>query len=103
MAKPKKKRKPQPPKVKRERMHEFFKLLEMPVEVLSEEIHIEMYANRRIIIEEAKGIMDYDDRLVRVNAGKYCLRVEGRELNLSSMTTGAIIVNGIISSVEFEL
>lgn len=61
----------------------------------------ELKGNKEIVIEGSKGVIEYTDELIRINTtiGLVCFR--GRNLNLKCITSGELIINGFILSIEF--
>ena len=63
--------------------------------------HIEMFSNKKIIIEGCYGINEYADSLIRLNMPKGQLLIFGHSLEIESMEEKIIIISGKITSVEF--
>ncbi len=63
--------------------------------------HFEMNSNREVIVEGCKGILQYDENLVRINTGKMVTSFCGRNLSIKCLTTDSLIVEGFITSIEF--
>ena len=63
---------------------------------------IELVGNKRVIVEEATGILEYEADRVRVNTKGYIVVIDGRELTLDSYCGGIIVVDGKISGVCLE-
>ncbi len=62
----------------------------------------EFHSNRSAVVEGCRGILEYDDKLIRVSAGQMNLRFEGRNLEVVSMSPDAIAIEGFILSLSFE-
>lgn len=76
-------------------------MLELPGGTLSAAARIEMTGNRRAVVEGCRGIVEYEEGIIRLNTGSGILRFVGRELGLSCMTEDSAVVTGFILSVEF--
>ena len=63
---------------------------------------IEIIGNKKIIIEHAESILEYENERVRVKTGKKIIVVNGKSLTLDSYSENVILVNGTIISVSFE-
>lgn len=63
---------------------------------------IEFRSNRSVVVEGCRGILEYDDCIIRVSTGRMNLRFEGRNLEVVSMSTDAIAIEGFILSLSFE-
>ena len=59
----------------RERLSRTF---ELPFNVLEGLPEIELLGNREAVIEHCQGVLEYDDKVVRINAGKLVVRITGR-------------------------
>lgn len=69
--------------------------------LMKQEVHIELNGNRQVIIEECKGILEYNEQQVRVNASQYILRFQGKNLQITAMTADSIVLSGHIDRLEF--
>ena len=55
-----------------------------------------------IIIENFKGILEYEDYFVRINTHIGIININGFNLNLENMTNDDIKVTGKIESMDME-
>ena len=78
------------------------KLLELPKEVYSNEPKIVITGFDELIIENFKGILEYEEFLVRINTYIGIIDINGYNLNLENMTNDDLRVKGKIESIEFE-
>lgn len=74
--------------------------LEIPP-IIGSDMHIEMFGSREMTVEGVRGVIEYDDSLVRLAAGKKELKIIGRSLNIRALTKTAATVTGQIISIEF--
>lgn len=79
-----------------------FSALELPPDMLSGMAHFEFSGNREAVVEGCRGILEYDENIVRLQAGKLTVRILGRGLTLRNLRRDSAIVSGFITSVEFE-
>ena len=63
--------------------------------------HFEMNSNREVSIEGCKGILQYDENIIRINTGKMVTSFLGRNLSIKCLTPDSLIVQGFITSIEF--
>lgn len=63
---------------------------------------VELVGRKRVIVEEATGILEYDNARVRVNTKGYTVVIDGVELTLDSYSGGVIVVDGKINGVCLE-
>lgn len=65
--------------------------------------HIELWGNRRAVIEGSGGVLEYGTQAIRIRLGKLCVRFCGRNLQIRCMSGSSMIVEGFISSVEYGI
>ena len=78
------------------------KILELPKEVYSNEPKIVITGFDELIIENFKGILEYEEFFVRINTYIGIININGYNLNLTNMTNEDIKVTGKIESIEIE-
>ena len=78
------------------------RLLEMPQEVYSDTPKITITGFNEMIIENFKGILEYEDYYVRINTSLGIVNINGYELKLETMTNDDIKVNGKVESIDIE-
>lgn len=78
------------------------KLLELPEEVYSNEPKITITGFNEIILENYKGILEYEEFFIRINTYVGIININGFELELDEMTTDDLIIRGKIDSIDFE-
>lgn len=64
--------------------------------------HFEMKSNKEVIIEGCRGILVYDENLIKIKAEKMVVSFYGKNLNVRCMTPDSMIIEGFITSIEFE-
>ena len=57
--------------------------------------------NREVIIDGGKGILEYDNENVCVNAGTMQIKVFGTDLEIKCFSERSIIIVGTVRSVEY--
>ena len=78
------------------------KFLEIPREVISNVPKITITGFDEILIENFKGILEYEEFYVRINTYIGIISINGYQLNLENMTEDDIKVTGKIESFDFE-
>ncbi len=78
------------------------RILEFPKEVCSDYPKITILGFNEMIIENYKGILEYEEYFVRINTHIGIINVNGYNLNLENMTNDDIKVIGKIDSIDFE-
>lgn len=76
--------------------------LEMPREVMTSDSKITILGFNQMLIENYKGILEYQDFFIRINTYIGIININGYNLILKEMTTDDIVVNGKIDSIDFE-
>lgn len=78
------------------------KILEMPKEVYTDMPKITILGFDEIIIENFKGILEYEDYYIRINTSLGIININGYELKLENMTNDDIKVKGKVESIDIE-
>ena len=77
-------------------------ILEIPVELSTNNPKITILGFERLLIENYRGILEYQDYFIRVNTYIGIININGFNLNLEEMTTDDLLVTGKIETVDFE-
>ena len=77
-------------------------ILEIPVELRTNNPKITIVGFERLLIENYKGILEYQDYFVRVNTYIGIININGFNLQLEEMTSDDLLVIGKIENVDFE-
>ena len=64
-------------------------------------LHMEISSNREVIFEGNKGILEYNDRSIKINAGQYVVAFQGRGLHIQTMTERDIVIHGFLTAIEY--
>lgn len=78
------------------------KILELPQEVYSDIPKVVITGFDEMIIENFKGILEYEEFFVRINTHIGIININGFNLNLENMTNDDIKVTGKIESIDIE-
>ncbi|MBZ4644806.1 MAG: hypothetical protein PWR27_1752 [Petroclostridium sp.] len=76
-------------------------ILELPREIILDVPKLIFIGNKDLSIENYKGIIEYSDKLIRVNTNSHMLKITGQKLEIKTITAEEIIIAGEISTVEF--
>ena len=74
----------------------------MPQEIYSNIPKITITGFEEMIIENFKGILEYEDFFIRINTNIGIININGYELKLENMTNDDIKVTGKIESFDLE-
>ncbi len=78
------------------------RLLEIPQEIYSNVPKITITGFNEMIIENFRGILEYEDYYIRINTSLGIINVNGYELRLENMTNDDIKVTGKIEKFDIE-
>nr|WP_297172891.1 YabP/YqfC family sporulation protein [uncultured Agathobaculum sp.] len=73
---------------------------------LFEDLHgdrprVEIIGNNRVVVENHRGIQEYDDGVLRVRCSGCEVRITGDALTLTALSLDELAVTGTIVSVEY--
>lgn len=77
-------------------------LLEMPNEITTNEPKLTIQGFKELLIENYKGILEYEEFYVRISTHIGTININGFNLNLKQMTDEDIMVTGKIDSIDLE-
>ena len=80
----------------------FNDILEIPKEIYTNIPNFIITGFEDMIIENYKGILEYEDYYVRVNTYIGIVNIHGINLNLEKMTEDNLKITGKIESIELE-
>ena len=78
------------------------KILEIPQEVYTNMPKITITGFNELILENYKGILEYEEFFVRISTYIGIVNINGYNINLEKMTNDDIKITGKIESVELE-
>lgn len=77
-------------------------ILEFPEEISNNEPKITIIGFKKIMVENYKGILEYENFFVKLNTTIGVLNINGFNLSLNEMTDEDLIITGNIESIDFE-
>jgi sporulation protein YqfC len=87
------------PKVSiKEKMSELF---ELPKDIVLNVPKLTMIGYGDLLIENFKGIIEYDNDRIRINTNCGIIKITGSGLGIKEITSEDLMVNGTITSLEF--
>lgn len=78
------------------------KFLDIPIEVISNVPKITITGFDEILIENFKGILEYEDFFARISTSIGNININGFNLKLNQITDIDILVSGKIENIDFE-
>ncbi len=77
-------------------------ILDLPMEVGTDIPKITMTGFNEIIIENYKGILEYEEFFIRISTYIGNININGFELKLNQMTDESVNITGKIENIDFE-
>ncbi len=87
---------------RRKTLNKIENVLEMPKEIYSEQPKITITGFEELLIENYKGIVEYEDYYVRINTYIGIININGFNIRLEKMTEDDLKVTGKLESVDIE-
>ena len=78
------------------------RILEVPKEISTNEPKITIAGFKKMLIENYKAILDYQDIYIRIKTYIGIVNINVFNLKLSEMTSDDIMISGDIETVDFE-
>ena len=78
------------------------KILDMPAELDKSQTKITIVAFNEVLIENFKGIVEYEDFYVKINTQIGNININGFNITMEQMTNEDILVKGVINSIDLE-
>ncbi len=76
--------------------------LELPEEALLGAAKLTLTANRRALIENHCGILEYGPEQIQISVKRGKIVLRGSDLHLEAMNKGELLICGKLQSVEWE-
>ena len=76
--------------------------LDLPADAVAGAPKITIVGGTRVLVENHRGILSYNDECVELGGGKVHIRVRGTELILRAMDSHSILISGKIFGVDTE-
>lgn len=78
------------------------KLLDLPEEISTDEPKITVLSFEKLVVENYKGILEYDENLIKVSTYIGIVNIIGKNLTLNEMTVDDVMIMGNIDAIDFE-
>ena len=83
-------------------INRFNKMLEIPKEAYTNEPKITITGFNEFVIENYKGILEYEDYYIKLSTYIGCININGFNLKLDKMTEDCLKIIGKIESLDIE-
>lgn len=88
---------------KQKYQNKFERLLEIPTELSSTEPKITIVSFNEMLIENYKGILEYQEFFIRITTYSGIININGFNLKLDEMTSDDLMITGKIETIDFEI
>lgn len=78
------------------------RILEVPKEISTNEPKVTIMGFKKMVVENYKVILEYQDIYIRVKTYNGFLNVSGLNLKLGEMNCDDILITGDIETIDFE-
>ena len=86
----------------KQRLTKINDILEFPKEIGSNNPRITMSGFNNLLIENYKGILEYEEFFIKINTYIGIININGFNLELNNLTDDDILVTGKIDSIDIE-
>lgn len=76
-------------------------LLEIPQSAILGGAQIELSGNREALVDGCRGVLEYDEGIVKLAVDKMSVCFTGRDLRLKALTRDTAVVTGFITNIQF--
>jgi len=83
-------------------MGKFDKLFDIPEEISSEIPKVTILGFNKMLIENYKCILEYQDFFIRIKMSSGLININGFNLTMNEMTKDDLIITGLIESIDYE-
>ena len=88
--------------MKKNKFGKLNRMLEIPAEVTSTVPRLTNLGFKKLVVENYKNILEYQDFFIRINTSIGIININGYELKMEEMTKDDIVIEGEIESIDFE-
>ncbi len=81
--------------------HRICDKLDLPEDICTNCGYIELISNTFALADGCKGVLEYDDSLIKLDLGRQSVCFRGNSLTIKSLSMEQALVEGFIVSVEF--
>ena len=96
---PNTRKKKEPPGEKARRAGE---MLDLPAQLLPGFCHLELWQNRRAVIEGVKGVLSYSEGEIQLNLGGLVVTFRGADLCIQTYQAEQLTMSGVIAELHFS-
>lgn len=83
------------------RIQKLHGMFDIPPSAMGGIPQIELAGNREAVVEGCQGVLEYDENVIKLAAGKMSIKFTGRGLQIKVLTHDSAVIEGFIASMEF--
>ena len=77
-------------------------MLDIPAAAMTGEPQMEISGNHEAVIDGCRGVLVYDETMIRLAANDMIITFVGRGLQIKVLTHNSAIIGGFITSIDFS-
>lgn len=78
-------------------------IFEIPQDIVLDLPRITMLGNKQVLVENHKGIIEYNETLVRIKLSQGELVVSGTDLMLGNLQIEQILIEGAVTDIKYDM
>lgn len=78
-------------------------IFDIPEDVVLDLPRITMLGNKQVLVENHKGIIEYNEAVVRINLSQGELIIYGSDLMLGNLQVEQILIEGVVAEIKYQL
>jgi sporulation protein YqfC len=78
------------------------RMFELPPDLFGNRPKVTAVGRGEVLIENFKGIIDFNENMVRINTNNGIIRITGSGITIREITSEAIIIGGKISNIDYD-
>ncbi|MGI6122763.1 MAG: sporulation protein YqfC [Acetivibrionales bacterium] len=78
------------------------RLFEIPGDVYGNRPKVTAIGRGEVLVENFRGIMDFQNGIIRINTNNGIIKVTGDDLTIREITNEEIIIGGKISNIDYD-
>ena len=76
-------------------------VLDLPSDMLLDIPRMTMNDNRELQIENYRSVLEYEDGQIKRNSKNHIIKINGKKLEIVSITDDEIFIRGVITGISF--
>jgi len=77
-------------------------LFELPPDMFGNRPKVTAVGRGEVLVENIKGIMDFQEDMVRINTNSGIIRITGSGITIREITSESVIIGGKISNIDYD-